>query len=106
MSEATSNARGRFTAVLKSRRMMRPGEEWVIDTNLNSYARELVAATLRTIAEQVRSEEDRADLLVTAAQVQQATGSDCCPLCQEVVCDTGCPLAASRATEHGAQDNL
>lgn len=36
-----TDAREQFLDVLRSRRMMKPGEEWVIDVNLASYAREL-----------------------------------------------------------------
>lgn len=35
------NARDRFIEVLKSRRMLKPGEESVIDANLNAFAHEL-----------------------------------------------------------------
>ena len=36
-----SPARDKFLDVLRSRGMMRPGEEWVIDVNLQAYAHEL-----------------------------------------------------------------
>jgi hypothetical protein len=36
-----SSAREKFLDVLRSRHMMRPGEEWVIDANLRAYAHEL-----------------------------------------------------------------
>ncbi|MEU3346391.1 hypothetical protein ABZ723_15675 [Streptomyces sp. NPDC006700] len=36
-----SPARARFIEVLRSRGMLRPGEEWVIDVNLRAYANEL-----------------------------------------------------------------
>lgn len=35
------SARDRFIEVLKSRGMLKPGEEWVIDANLNAFAHEL-----------------------------------------------------------------
>lgn len=92
-------ARERFLDVLRSRRMMEPGEEWVIDTNLHSYAHELVVATLRTVAEQVASDDDRASLLETAERVELGEDDAVCPLCQEVTCDTGCPLAETRAAQ-------
>ncbi|MFB7222370.1 hypothetical protein [Streptomyces sp. NPDC056227] len=57
---------------------------------------EIVAATLRVVAEQVRDQEDRADLLATADRVEASTYADCCPLCQEVTCDESCPLAPVR----------
>lgn len=34
-------ARDQFVAVLKSRGMLKPGEEWVIDANLAAYAHAL-----------------------------------------------------------------
>ncbi|WP_435606537.1 hypothetical protein [Streptomyces ardesiacus] len=90
-------ARERFLDVLRSRRMMKPGEEWVIDANLNSFAHELIAATLHTVAEQVANEDDRAWLRETAERVEVGQDDSVCPLCQEVTCDTGCPLAEMRA---------
>jgi hypothetical protein len=36
-----SPARDQFIDVLRSRGMLRPGEEWVIDVNLRAYAHEL-----------------------------------------------------------------
>ncbi|MEV5915820.1 hypothetical protein AB0M00_43925 [Streptomyces chartreusis] len=91
------DAREQFLEVLRSRRMMKPGEEWVIDANLNAYAHEVVAATLRTIAEQVVNDDDRASLLDTAGRVERGADDSVCPLCQEVTCDTGCALAQTRA---------
>lgn len=35
------DARDEFIDVLRSRGMMRPGEEWVIDANLKNYTHEL-----------------------------------------------------------------
>ncbi len=35
------SARDRFIGVLRSRGMLKPGEEWVIDANLNAFAHEL-----------------------------------------------------------------
>lgn len=89
-------ARDHFVQVLRSRGMLKPGEEWVVDVNLNAYAHELVAATLRTMAEQVTSTKDRATLLDTAEQVERSVDDACCPLCEEVTCDTGCPLEQAR----------
>ncbi|CAM5491980.1 MULTISPECIES: hypothetical protein [Streptomyces] len=37
----SETARDRFIAVLRSRGMLRPGEEWVIDANLKAFAHEL-----------------------------------------------------------------
>lgn len=91
------NSRDRFIEVLHSRRMLQRGEEWVIDANLNAYAHELVAATLRTVAEQVARDDDRASLLETAARVEVGEHDSVCPLCQEVTCDSGCPLSGPRA---------
>lgn len=92
------DARDRFIDVLRSRRMMQPGEEWVIDTNLNAIAQEAVAGTLRAVAEQTRDDEERDRLLATAEQVESGLDDACCPLCQEVTCDTGCPLGQTRRT--------
>lgn len=58
---------------------------------------EVVAATLRMIAEQVSGESDRQLLLNTAQGVETSLDDACCPLCQEATCDTGCPLSAARA---------
>lgn len=42
MADSTeTTARARFIDVLRSRGMLRPGEEWVIDANLNAFAHEL-----------------------------------------------------------------
>ncbi|MFE1767301.1 hypothetical protein ACFW81_24165 [Streptomyces angustmyceticus] len=56
-----------------------------------------VLATLRLVAEQVRDDRDRADLTQTADQIEHCLDDACCPLCQEVTCDGGCPLRADRA---------
>jgi hypothetical protein len=39
--EPSKSARDQFIDVLRSRGMIRPGEEWVIDANLERYAHEL-----------------------------------------------------------------
>lgn len=59
----------------------------------------MVAATLRVVAEQVRGAEDRVQLLRLADDVPRLWDDACCPLCQEVTCDDGCPLAAIRRQE-------
>jgi hypothetical protein len=84
--------------------MMQPGEEWVIDVNLNAYAHEVVAATLRMVAQQVRDDQDRLELVATADQVERGQDDACCPMCQEVTCDTGCPLSALREVQHAPMD--
>lgn len=56
-----------------------------------------VAATLRIVAEQVRDERDREELLATAEQVETALDDTCCPLCEEATCDDSCPLTEARA---------
>ena len=53
-------ARDRFIAVLRSRGMLRPGEEWVIDANLDAYAHEL--------AETIRSEATRPEEPLNASE--------------------------------------
>lgn len=92
----TGSARDRFLDVLRSRHMMQPGEEWVIDANLNAHTREVTAAVLRVVAEQAERESDRQWLRDTAEDVEARRDDACCPLCQEVTCDTGCPMAAAR----------
>lgn len=56
-----------------------------------------VLATLRTVTEQLRDDRDRAALAETAEQIEQGLDDACCPLCQEVTCDDGCPLRRDRA---------
>lgn len=70
---------------------------------MNTDVVSIVAATLRVVAEQVRDEGDRADLLVTAHQVERATDNACCPLCEEAVCDSGCPLAPVRTQQEAEE---
>lgn len=60
----------------------------------------IVAATeqtLRTAANWLESDRD-SDLLVQAADAVKAQGADeaCCPVCDEIACDTGCPLETLR----------
>jgi hypothetical protein len=57
-----------------------------------------VAATIRTVAEWISNDKDR-DLLHSAAQqVEHNPGPDsiCCPLCEEITCDDGCPMEVVR----------
>lgn len=56
-----------------------------------------VLATLRTVTEQLRDDRDRAALTETADRIEQGLDDACCPLCQEVTCDDGCPLRKDRA---------
>lgn len=56
-----------------------------------------VLATLRTVAQQLRDDRDRAALTETAEQIEQNLDDACCPLCQEATCDDGCPLRGARA---------
>lgn len=58
---------------------------------------ETVVATLRLVAEQVRDDRDRAALTEAAEQIEHGLDDACCPLCEEVTCDDGCPLRAARA---------
>ena len=58
------SARDRFIEVLRSRSMMRPSEEWVIDANLAAYAEEL-ADRLRA-----HGHHDAADLIDPGKAVQ------------------------------------
>lgn len=63
--------------------------------------RPIVAATLRTVAEWGLSFEEglaRDELRDIADQVALVEPGDmCCPVCEEVECDEGCPLAEYRA---------
>lgn len=55
-----------------------------------------VAATLRTAAEWFSGEQR--DMLREAADgTERAWDSFCCPVCEEVTCDEGCPLEHVRA---------
>ncbi|MFJ4515227.1 hypothetical protein [Streptomyces sp. NPDC088816] len=60
-----SPARARFIEVLRSRGMLRPGEEWVIDVNLRAYARELAEQAQASI-ERVRAVGAQLDYDATA----------------------------------------
>jgi len=58
-----------------------------------------IAETLHTIADQ--GDISAAELHIIANQVATTDVADwwTCPLCEETVCDGGCPLAAIRAAE-------
>lgn len=61
-----------------------------------------VAATLRTVAWAEREDKpfrmyDTADELDRLADLNE--NLDCCPVCEEVTCDEGCPLEAVRKLE-------
>jgi hypothetical protein len=43
------SARDQFIDVLRSRGMLRPGEEWVVDANLAAYAHELAEQQRKAI---------------------------------------------------------
>lgn len=62
-------------------------------------AAEIVVATLRQLASW--SEEDclPESLAALAREVEEHDFADswCCPMCQEIQCDGGCPLAEVRA---------
>ena len=53
-----------------------------------------VAATLRTLYGQALVESDLLDL---AEEVERSDLGMCCPLCEEVTCDEGCPLEVVRS---------
>ena len=55
-----------------------------------------VAATLRTAAEWF-SGDDRDMMREVADDAERAWDSACCPVCEEVTCDEGCPLEHVRA---------
>lgn len=67
--------------------------------NESERAVQLIAATLRTAAEQIQGDTDRITLREIAGTVESNWGGDCCPLCQEVTCDDGCPLQDVRAAQ-------
>lgn len=53
-----------------------------------------VVGTLRVLADQFPQVRD--DLLDTAEALERDWDGLCCPLCEEVTCDTGCPLVEVR----------
>lgn len=58
---------------------------------------EIVAATLRTASEWIKDKGDRILLIEAAANVAGSDLGWCCPMCEEILCDEGCPLAEIRA---------
>lgn len=57
----------------------------------------IVAATLRTVASWMERDEDVRTLRETADQVERDPAAEwCCHVCQEVVCDGGCPFEGVR----------
>lgn len=70
------SARDGFIEVLRSRRMMNPGEEWVIDVNLARYAREL--------AHKLRSQgHTEAASLISAEAVLLTNSAETDPVSQD-----------------------
>lgn len=59
---------------------------------------EVIARTLRQLAEWGDYDLQPAALLelATVVEVEDYEESWCCPMCQEVECDTGCPLEEVR----------
>jgi len=57
----------------------------------------IVAATLRTASGWIKDEGDRILLIESAAEIADSDLSWCCPMCDEIACDDGCPLAEVRA---------
>lgn len=58
-----------------------------------------VRDTLLQVASWVESDADREDLHDMANRVglyADVARSECCPMCEEVRCDEGCPLAGIR----------
>lgn len=53
---------------------------------------ETVIATLRTAAEWMERDTDRAMMLEAAERAELDWDGACCPVCEEVTCDDGCPL--------------
>lgn len=61
--------------------------------------RAAVAATIETVLWAITDEDNlRSEFAQTAKDVRAMSQDDpCCALCEEVVCDDGCPLAEWRA---------
>lgn len=61
-----------------------------------------VEQTLRTAAGWVSSDKDN-ELLTETADAVKAQGADglCCPVCDEIECDAGCPFETLRSVDHG-----
>ena len=57
-----------------------------------------ITRTLRTVSEWLTNEGDKIMLLEVAANVESSTDmSWVCPVCEEIVCDDGCPLEEVRS---------
>jgi hypothetical protein len=55
------------------------------------------AGTFHYLAEWFGTEEQRAELAATALEVEALDEQEiCCPVCEEVECDTSCPLVPVR----------
>jgi hypothetical protein len=56
-----------------------------------------VERTLRTAAMWLESDKD-SEMLIETANMVKAQGADelCCPVCEEIECDGGCPLETLR----------
>jgi hypothetical protein len=69
---------------------------WMLTSDADTI-RAATAATLRTVAEWGPT-ITREEFLAVAEQVEAMTGNDgwCCPVCEEVECDDGCPLEPVR----------
>lgn len=63
-----------------------------------------VAATLRTVAGWV-SEDDRDMFYAAAKQTEHDWDGPCCPVCEEVMCDDGCPLERVRLARRSGDCN-
>lgn len=61
---------------------------------------EIVARTLRQLAEWGDYDLQPAALLelATLVDLEDFVGTWCCPMCQEVECDAGCPLEGVRTS--------
>lgn len=64
----------------------------------------IVAKTLRQLAEWDHEDRSPRSLAELAQVVETEDWPDalCCPMCQEVECDTGCPLEDVRSRAEGA----
>lgn len=57
----------------------------------------IVAATMRVVARWTEDYEFRDMVYAAADQAEAAWDDACCPVCEEVTCDQGCPFESIRA---------
>jgi hypothetical protein len=67
-----------------------------IEPETAEVIRATTAKTIRLVASW--GQVPQADIYAVAEQVEAGWLEACCPVCEEVVCDEGCPLASVRPT--------